>query len=161
MCFSCVTAVEKKWCEDSGLMEHEKSQLHIDSFQRIATLGCTLISALLSDIAAKEQSTARNVLELFRCIRFLGQKGLPIQYMGQCTLWVHVQPVQSTKNTSFLSKKDLSAVLCSLFFNFADLSGFKARKLCQEHRNEPFMDWQLMEQLTWGQWKSLHATYST
>lgn len=38
------------------------------------------ISTLLSDFAAKDQQTARNVLEiLFRTIAFLGRKGSPFR----------------------------------------------------------------------------------
>lgn len=38
------------------------------------------INALLSEAAAKEQRTARKMLELiFSCIRFLGRQGLPLR----------------------------------------------------------------------------------
>ncbi len=56
---------------------HEKSPIHKDVVRVFAGLKQTPISAILSDIAAKEQKTVRNVLEiLFRSVAFLAKKGL-------------------------------------------------------------------------------------
>lgn len=52
---------------------HEKSPIHKDVVRVLAGLKQMPISAILSDIAAKEQKTARNVLEnLFHSVAFLG-----------------------------------------------------------------------------------------
>ena len=54
--------------------------IHKDAIRTLAGLEKTSISARLSDIAAKDQQTARNVLEiLFRFIAFLGRKGIPFR----------------------------------------------------------------------------------
>ncbi len=60
--------------------QHELSDLHSDSLQALATLKATPISAMLSDIAAWDQKTARTVLELlFSSIKFLGREGMPLR----------------------------------------------------------------------------------
>ncbi|CAM4725041.1 unnamed protein product [Leuciscus chuanchicus] len=51
-----------------------------DATQRLAALKNTPINALLSEAKAKEQRTARKILELiFSCVRFLGRQGLPLR----------------------------------------------------------------------------------
>ena len=100
MCFSCISAVEKKlisrdtvrlnsfvtggfcnWRKSTAKFnEHERSEAHSKSVERLSSLVHTPISAMLSNVAAKQQKTARNVLELlFRSIRFLGRKGIPFR----------------------------------------------------------------------------------
>lgn len=62
------------------IRDHEKSKTHLDATQRLAGLKNTPINALLSDAKAKEQRTARKILELiFSCVRFLGRQGLPLR----------------------------------------------------------------------------------
>lgn len=59
---------------------HKKSTIHRDAIRTLVGLQQTPISALLSDIASKEQQTAKNVLEiLFHSISLLGRKGLPFR----------------------------------------------------------------------------------
>ena len=101
MCFSCISAVEKKlirqdvvrldntfvkggftnWRKSTEkFKEHERSDAHSRSVEKLSSLGRTPISAMLSNIAAEQQQIARNVLELlFRSIRFLGRKGVPFR----------------------------------------------------------------------------------
>lgn len=60
--------------------QHELSDLHSDSLRALATLKATPISAMLSDLEARDQKTARTVLELlFRSIKFLGREGMPLR----------------------------------------------------------------------------------
>lgn len=62
------------------IRDHEKSHTHLDATQRLAALKTTPINALLSEASAKEQLTARKMLELlFSCIPFLGRQGLPLR----------------------------------------------------------------------------------
>ncbi|KAL2098343.1 hypothetical protein ACEWY4_007550 [Coilia grayii] len=58
--------------------EHEKSAFHLDAVSKVAALNSTPISALLSEVVAKEQNTARVVLEeAFKTARYLVRQGLP------------------------------------------------------------------------------------
>ena len=60
--------------------QHELSDIHSNSVCALATLKSTPINAMLSDLAAREQNTARTVLELlFRTIKFLGREGIPLR----------------------------------------------------------------------------------
>ena len=60
--------------------QHESSELHSDSIRALALLKQTPINALLSDRKAKDQQTARSVLELiFRSIKYLGRQGMPLR----------------------------------------------------------------------------------
>ncbi|KAJ8376205.1 hypothetical protein SKAU_G00067850 [Synaphobranchus kaupii] len=62
------------------IREHEKSRIHVNANQRLAALRSTPINVLLSDAIAKNQQTAREVLEiLFSSVRFLGRQGLPLR----------------------------------------------------------------------------------
>ena len=65
------------------IRDHEKTRIHLDAMQRLAALKTTPINALLSEAAAKEQRTARKMLELiFSSVRFLGRQGLSQIGMG-------------------------------------------------------------------------------
>lgn len=60
--------------------QHELSDLHSDSLRALATLKATPISAMLTDLEARDQKTARTMLELlFRSIKFLGREGMPLR----------------------------------------------------------------------------------
>ena len=59
------------------LNEHERSELHSVSIQKLAALNDVPIDARLSSTYAKKQATARHCLELlFRTIQLLGSKGI-------------------------------------------------------------------------------------
>ncbi|KAL2077880.1 hypothetical protein ACEWY4_027384 [Coilia grayii] len=60
--------------------EHEKSAFHLDAVSKVAALNSTPISALLSEVVAKDQNTARVVLkEAFKTARYLVRQGLPLR----------------------------------------------------------------------------------
>lgn len=65
--------------------EHEKSHFYLEAVNEMAALNSKPINALPSDLKAKEQNTARTVLELaFRSVKFLPREGLPMRG------WSHV-----------------------------------------------------------------------
>ncbi|QQP37555.1 Zinc finger MYM-type protein 1, partial [Caligus rogercresseyi] len=59
--------------------EHERSTFHLGAVNKVAALNNTPISALLSDVVAKDQKTAKVVLnEAFKSVRYLLRQGLPL-----------------------------------------------------------------------------------
>ena len=98
LCFICTTAVKKRLLRDDTdstfakggftnwkratekFHHHELSDLHSDSSRAIALLKQTPINALISNAAARDQQTARAVLQLlFRSIKYLGRMGMPLR----------------------------------------------------------------------------------
>ena len=100
VCFVCCSAMEKKLISAERMREgvfmkggfgnwrkagdkfreHEKSSFHLEVVSKLSALKQTSINALLSQAIAKDQVTARTVLELaFRSIKFLARQGLPLR----------------------------------------------------------------------------------
>ncbi|KAJ8346426.1 hypothetical protein SKAU_G00278270 [Synaphobranchus kaupii] len=93
------------------IREHKKSRIHVNANQRLAALRSTPINALLSDATAKNQQTAREVLEiLFSSVRFLGRQGLPLRgnENRDGVLWqLMVERVRSDRDhCDWLNKRD-------------------------------------------------------
>ncbi|QQP51189.1 Zinc finger MYM-type protein 1, partial [Caligus rogercresseyi] len=101
LCYICVSAVEKSLIQEekkradavfirggfsnwrkatNKFREHERSTFHLGAVNKVAALNNTPISALLSDVVAKDQKTARVVLnEAFKSVRYLLRQGLPLR----------------------------------------------------------------------------------
>ncbi|KAK0153294.1 Zinc finger MYM-type protein 1 [Merluccius polli] len=101
LCYTCCSVVERKLIQEEKMRadavfirggfsnwrkatekfrDHEKSSFHLEAVNKIAALKNTPISALLSDVVAREQNTARVVLqEASKSVRYLARQGLPLR----------------------------------------------------------------------------------
>ena len=77
LCFICLKAVGNWRKVAEKFNEHERSELHSESVQKLAAFDDVPMDARLSSVHARKKATARHCLQLlFRTIQFLGSKGI-------------------------------------------------------------------------------------